>query len=793
MSPIEPGQAAGAPAGHTISADAIQAQLERIVSSKAFEGARRTTDLLAHLMDAVLGGRARELREHAIAVRLFCPNPPFDPKAYSKLRSVARRLRYRLDDYYREEGAGDPILIELPRTSYVPVIRRNAPADADNAAAEFLGAAVETAETGEETAGEPSEAPAEAPRPGRQRLRPMARFERRSLWPLALGGVLLAAAGVLAGFYLLPALFDSGAAAPQFTSFRRLAADGGVSIDPSVTPDGRFLAFASDRGVKGPVHIWFQTLTQGDPTQVTAGEFDDYQPSLAPDGTRVAFRSERDGGGVFVVSTAGGLPKLIAAKGRNPRFSPDGQWIAYSVRTEKLGVAESSLHVVPSAGGTPRPITAGMASADQPVWNPDSNHILFTGRAPAGQNAAPRPADYWVTSLDGRTLVDTKIVAAFRAAAMQFGPAYTWLKEGNRVLLEAFHGESRNLWMVRLGNGFLPKGPPVRITAGAGSEASPVLLADGRLVFVNARVDHQIWSIPVDAAQGKAAGEPEPLTRRESPNEYAPALMRDGTRLGYMADRLGRFVAFVRPTAGGQETRLAPDGRAWSPVFSRDGNYTAYLVADPARRKVFAETAAAGGGTRRQACDSCERIIAVSAGGARVLYGARFSPADPMWIGVIDMVTGVNNTLLSYPDHVIFAADWSPDERFVVFSARSDDGRSQLRVSRIDNTRAQMAVAITEPSPYDDKPRFSPDGGMVYFLSDRDGRRCVWAQRVEPSLGRAIGQPFAVFHFHGARFTPAGVPLGRQEMSVARDRLAVGVQEVRSDIWLAETSFTLAR
>src|SRR5256885_12506351 len=43
----------------------------------------------------------------------------------------------------------------------------------------------------------------------------------------------------------------------------------------------------------------------------------------------LVFRSERNGGGIYTVPVLGGDSVLVAPRGRNPRFSPDGRWIAY--------------------------------------------------------------------------------------------------------------------------------------------------------------------------------------------------------------------------------------------------------------------------------------------------------------------------------------------------------------------------------------------------------------------------------------------------------------------------------
>ena len=60
-------------------------------------------------------------------------------------------------------------------------------------------------------------------------------------------------------------------------------------------------------------------------------------------------------------------------------------------------------------------------------------------------------------------------------------------------------------------------------------------------------------------------------------------------------------------------------------------------------------------------------------------------------------------------------------------------------------------IEITKPET-DARPcGWSPDGGLLYFVSARDGARCLWAQRINRTNGTPVGEPFVVQHFHGGR------------------------------------------
>ena len=131
--------------------------------------------------------------------------------------------------------------------------------------------------------------------------------------------------------------------------------DSGLTTDPAVSPDGKLMAYASDRDGSGRLHIWVQQfMAGGQAVQLTRGDAEDNQPAFSPDGSKLVFRSERDGGGIYVIPAIGGEATLVAERGRDPRFSPDGRRIAYWVGVN-MGtpfVANAgTVYVVPSSRG----------------------------------------------------------------------------------------------------------------------------------------------------------------------------------------------------------------------------------------------------------------------------------------------------------------------------------------------------------------------------------------------------------------------------------------------------------
>jgi dipeptidyl aminopeptidase/acylaminoacyl peptidase len=92
-------------------------------------------------------------------------------------------------------------------------------------------------------------------------------------------------------------------------------------------------------------------------------------------------------------------------------------------------------------------------------------------------------------------------------------------------------------------------------------------------------------------------------------------------------------------------------------------------------------------------------------------------------------------------------------------------------------------IAIDHGGLWDDKPRWSPDGRLLYIVSDRDGHLCLWAQRLDGKSKRPLGNPFPIRHFHDSGFGMQNVGVGLLEIDVARDKIVFGVGELTGNIW----------
>ncbi|HUE86310.1 MAG TPA: hypothetical protein VMO26_09555 [Vicinamibacterales bacterium] len=108
------------------SSDIVREQLERILGSEAFAGAGRHSRVLRYLVERTLAGEGDQLKEYVLGTEVFDRPDSYDPRIDSIVRVEVRRLRSRLEDYYRGLGAGDSVLITIPRGAYVPIFQLRA-------------------------------------------------------------------------------------------------------------------------------------------------------------------------------------------------------------------------------------------------------------------------------------------------------------------------------------------------------------------------------------------------------------------------------------------------------------------------------------------------------------------------------------------------------------------------------------------------------------------------------------------------------------------------------------------
>jgi len=312
---------------------------------------------------------------------------------------------------------------------------------------------------------------------------------------------------------------------------------------PALSPDGRFLAYVTDRD--GPRTVVLRNLSTGEERAVAGGDrsrldtLEGANRSLAfsPDGRRLAFigeKNQRDY--LFLYDVRRRRLRRVRtplAEVRSPAFHPDGARIAVSGRE---GGTRKLFEISPG-GRVIKRITDGTTDADHPAYAPDGKTLVFSWEAPARGDAPPERELVALDLATGERLARTSLPG--RETEPVYGPdgrSVFFVGEGTAAVRDLYRWDPLS-------------GAVVRLTRAIGGNFSPAFSRDGKAsVFVSyrgtsmglyrARPDLWTSGLPVLASTGPAAvgdspvGEavakippvPRPYRMRASTDLFFPVL-----------------------------------------------------------------------------------------------------------------------------------------------------------------------------------------------------------------------------------------------------------------------------
>jgi len=182
------------------------------------------------------------------------------------------------------------------------------------------------------------------------------------------------------------------------------------------------------------------------------------------------------------------------------------------------------------------------------------------------------------------------------------------------------------------------------------------------------------------------------------------------------------------------------------------------------------------GGVPEKLCEGCLRATDWSRDEKTLLmFGG-----NPYQINLLDLASHEQTPLLKHPDYHLLYGRFSPDNRWVSFTIRTEPNRGHIAIAPVDGAKPVLEsawITITQ-SEAQDWANWSPDGKTLYFTSRRDGHSCLWGQRLEAGSHRPVGEPFPVQHFHGRLSYRA---LG---WSAAGARIGFVLAEDTGNIWM---------
>ena len=117
---------AEAPAPHLKEATARtagqrEALVHRVAASSTFEKSTRLRAFFLHVCQCALENRPEAATEQQIGIHVYDRPPGYNPNEDNIVRSQARMLRLKLEHYFANEGADEPVVVTIPKGRYLPV------------------------------------------------------------------------------------------------------------------------------------------------------------------------------------------------------------------------------------------------------------------------------------------------------------------------------------------------------------------------------------------------------------------------------------------------------------------------------------------------------------------------------------------------------------------------------------------------------------------------------------------------------------------------------------------------
>jgi Tol biopolymer transport system component/DNA-binding winged helix-turn-helix (wHTH) protein len=585
-------------------------------------------------------------------------------------------------------------------------------------------------------------------------------------------------------------------------SLTRLTFDDGLQIGATWSPDGRFIAYSSNRG--GKFDIWVQQVSGGDPVRITKGPGHNWQPDWSPDGKYVAYRSEGGEGGLYVVPAFGGegQEKRIAAFGYYPRWSPNASQILFQT-TQIYGL--NTIYVADLDGNAPRQIASDFLSQNGVVrwnrafsvaWHPDGKRVsIWTGKD------RPSPS-FWTVPIAGGSAVKSAIPPDI---AKQFGDVavgsgqeefrtdskFSWSQSGRAIYFERTFRGARNIWMMTIDPETLQATGIERLTTG-GLDTYPAVSTDGRIAFTVETQHIRAWLFPFDATSGRLTGAGKAITSPGVENAGGQSLTRDGKKLAFSGNRAGKLDLWEKSLVDSRETPIvADDYSRFGPIWSPDGTRLAYSLEKTGGSQVILWSSQSRNEEPVTTLSNTYRGVWDWSPDGKWILISQANKDTPAEIWLLPLAAGPeaetkSRRIAFSSTYNLFQGHFSPDGRWIVFEAVKQPAKPKL-VSTLYVVPAAGGpwTPLLEGEHWDDKPRWSPDGHTIYFVSDRGGFYNVWGIRFDATKAKPVGEPFRVTAFENpALMLPDQIE--KVELSVSQDHMVLSLEDRSGSIWALE-------
>jgi Tol biopolymer transport system component len=526
----------------------------------------------------------------------------------------------------------------------------------------------------------------------------------------------------------------------------------GRDYSPAVSPDGKLIAFCSDRD--GTSRIWLKQVASGNEVVLTSGSDDN--PRFSPDGSTIYFIRTIDGtGSLYRIPVVGGEARKILEDVKSADCSPDGKRIAF-LRWQS---GDSLLFTANINGSGVEKLSFFKSNVMQhPRWSPDGKQIALVQAF--GSNTANSDSisiidlatkkQRWIRSTWPTAVIwtsDKEILYGLSQSATPIGPInvrpagkiivqnilsqkiqslFSFPSSGdvldvvkhNSIVLNNFSSRE-NLRQIALKD----NSAELWFTQGNSIDRQPVYSPEGeRILFSSTRSGNlDLMEIVIRTGEVKRITE-------DAADDWDPAYSRDGKYILWSSNRNGHYEIWIANADGSDARRITNDGYdAENPTQTPDMKWIVYNSYSPEKRGIWKIHPDGSGAVRL--VSGLTQWPEVSPDGKFVAYVSyKNSLADTSaYVNVIDieknaMVFQLKSTSgsaipLSGFGGLSGRCRWMPDGKSIAYIDQNEAEQLGVYVQDFvpgkDTYKTRRAVAGFNPSRHIESFGISPDGAYI--------------------------------------------------------------------------------